>query len=170
MPNVAVPAPPDALFKLKFHQLAIYHHNPEAAVRFWMDAGYTEWVQDDCLLLGKEYDVSITMREREFFNYDILPLELCYMQYSTGQFSTQDDRSGNPPFLAHMAAYVENLEEQMMRIKATLNLHPYRIYDSVEHQNPYLVKRGITFHKAIYDTTHWLGYDVKLTQKVFASV
>jgi len=167
MPNIAVPAPPESLFKLKFHQVAIYHHDPQSAVEFWEAAGFHNWVQDECELTGTEYNEPLEMREREYFNYDILPLELCYFQYSTGQFSREDGRNGDPPFLAHMAAYVDNLEEQTHRLAKELNLHPYRLYDSVAHQNPYLTERGITFHKAIYDTTTWLGFDVKLTQKVF---
>lgn len=167
MPNIAVPAPPDALFKLKFHQVAIYSADPEAAVEFWEAAGFHNWTEDECILRGTEHGRPLLMKEREFFNYDIMPLELCYMQYSTGYFRRGDRRSGDKPFIGHMATYVEDLEAEINRINESLDIRPYRVYDSVEHQNPYLVEKKQKFHKCIYNTMEWLGFDVKLTQRVF---
>ena len=170
MPNLAVLAPPESLFKLKFHQVAIYHSDPESAVEFWEAAGFQDWTRDECVLRGTyENDETFLMKEREYFNYDILPLEFCYFQYSTGVYKEEDGRDGEPPFLALMAAYVDNLEATMTRIGMELGLHPYKVYDSVEHRNPYLTegpKAGMRFHKCLYDTANWLGFDVKLTQRV----
>jgi hypothetical protein len=169
VPNIVVPAPPESLFKLKFHQVAIYHHDPESAVEFWSDAGFISWTKDECLLRGVMEDgIEFEKKEKEWFNYDILPLELCYFQYNTGFYRMPEARDGEPPFLALMAAYVDNLEEEITRIFQHLEIEPIMIYDSVTHENPYLVERGITFHKCLYDTTSWLGFDVKLTQKVYS--
>lgn len=167
MPNVAIPAPPESIFKIKFHQVAIYAADPEGCMEFWEAAGFQNWTTDECVLRGIENGKHFLMKEREYFNYDILPLEFCYFQYSRGVYREDEGSDGEPPFLALMAAYVEDLEAQMQRIYDTIGLFPYRVYDSVEHQNPYLVEKQQLFHKCLYDTRSWLGFDVKLTQRVF---
>jgi len=169
MPNIAVPAPPDAIFRVKFHQVSIYHANPEEAVDFWKAAGFTEWTSDECVLRGFEYGRPFLEVESEWFNYDILPLEFCLFHYRRGAYKIDEGMDGEPPFLALMAAYVDSLEQKMAEIAEDLDLYPFKVYDSVEHRNPYLTegpKAGMRFHKCLYNTSNWLGFDVKLTQRV----
>jgi hypothetical protein len=89
------------------------------------------------------------------------------MRYSNDQFHIRDPRNGAPPFIGHMAAYVDDLDYKMDEIRSRLDWSPYSVYRSISHTNPYLTQRGITFYKALYDTTSLLGFDVKLTQKVY---
>ena len=166
MPNIAIPAPAEALFNLKFHQVAIYHSKPEMAIDFWIDAGYTNWSEDTALLVGTEFGDPSVKEGHMFFNYDIMPMELEYVHYDTGHRHRRDLRDGFEPFISHMSTYVEDLDAELLRISQESGMDPYHLFVTQDHTNPVVVERKLRFKEAIYNTRSFLGYDVKLIQRV----
>lgn len=168
MPNVAVPGPPDGLWKLKFHQVAIYAHEDVIgdAIEFWVNAGYDNWHEDSADLVGSENGRGLSKAAHMFFNYDILPLEMEYVSYEGLHRNSRDDRSGIPPFLSHFSTYVEDIEAEVLRIQDETGLLPYHRFITQGHDNPVVIEKGVRFKEAIYNTRRWLGYDVKMIQRV----
>jgi hypothetical protein len=165
MPNIAIPTPDGSFFGLKFHQVAIYHKDPELAVEFWSDAGYNDWHADTAVLVGTEFGEESKKTARMYFNYDIMPLELEYVRYGSHSRNSQDLRNGEPPFLSHYSTYVEDVEYEVDRIQFQLSMEPYHRFVTQDHTNPGVV--GVKrFKEAIYPTTRFLGHDVKLIQRV----
>lgn len=165
MQNIAIPTPEGSFWGLKFHQVAIYHHAPEEAIDFWVDAGYTEWHKDEALLVGTEYGETSIKNAQMFFNYDILPLELEYVNYNTRFRHRQDRRTGEPPFISHMSVYVEDIEAELSRIYHVYGDWPYHRFVTNHHTNPNVLGKK-RFMEAIYSTERYLGYDIKLIQRV----
>lgn len=165
MPNVAVPTLPDSFWGLKFHQVAIYHYDPKAAVEMWIDLGYTNWHEDTALLKGSEWGEESSKHGHMFFNYDILPLELEYVRYTTSRRHTNDGRSGKPPFLSHLSVYVEDIGYEVARIESEYSWAPYHKFVTQDHTNPN-VRGKKRFMEAIYNLNGLLGYDVKMIQRV----
>lgn len=167
MPNVAVPGPPDGLWKLKFHQVAIYTHESiiEDALEFWNVSGYQDWHHDTATLNGSENGNPSLKDAEMFFNYDILPLELEYVTYHNLYRNHRDDRSGIPPFLSHFSTYVEDIEAEVARIGWETGHRPYHRFVTQDHTNPNVIGKK-RFMEAIYNTRRWLGYDVKMIQRV----
>jgi len=166
MPNIAIPAPEGSIFGLKFHQVAIYHNKPELAVDAWMDMGFDNWSEDTALLVGAEFGDPSVKEGHMFFNYDILPMELEYVHYSTGRRHNRDPRDGSEPFISHMSTYVEDLEHELARIQADVGMEPYHRFTTQDHSNPVVVERKMRFKEAIFNTRSFLGYDIKLIQRV----
>jgi hypothetical protein len=166
VPNIAIPAPPDGLWDLKFHQVAIYHNDPETAVMEWSDMGYDQWTSDVATLVGMEWGDPSQKEGQMWFNYDILPMEFEYVKYSTEFRHTLDQRDGHPPFISHMSTYVEDLDAQVQKVEDALGITPYHRFVTRNHQNPYVVEKEVRFKEAIYDTRLLLGFDVKMIQRV----
>lgn len=168
MPNIAIPGPASGIWNLKFHQVAIYHADPESAVLEWSDLGYDKWTSDTATLVGTEWGDPSQKEGEMWFNYDILPMELEYVKYNTPFRHTLDDRDGHPPFISHMSTYVEDLDEKLEEIEQTIGIRPYHEFQTHDHTNPTVVERKLRFKEAIYDTRRLLGYDVKMIQRVTA--
>lgn len=162
--NKAIAAPAEALFDLKFHQVAIYCLDIDAAVARWIRMGYKNWSHDHALLDGIDRGDVILKRARMAFNYDILPLELEYVSYM-GPRNLRDQRDGSEPFLSHLSTMVEDVDETAARLLADFGLAPYHQFVTRNHSNPH-VKGKKRFKEAIYDTTPMLGFDIKLIQRV----
>lgn len=165
MPNIAIPTPPDAFFGLKFHQVAIYHEDPYEAVELWKDAGFTEWHCDTASLIGTEYGDPSFKTAEMWFNYDIMPLELEYVTYSTGQRNSRDPRDGHPPFISHLSTYVEDVDVEVDRFTNEFGHLPYHRFTTSDHSNPNVIGKK-RFREAIFNTTAMLGYDIKMIQRV----
>ena len=167
MPNVAVPGPPEGLWGLlKFHQVAVYHIRPDTAVHEWAGMGYSNWVSDVATLIGTEWGHRSEKVGEMWFNYDILPMELEYVHYSTTTRHSGDGRTGHIPFISHMSTYVEDVDDTVKRISEEHDVEPYHKFQTSGHLNPSVKERGLTFREAIYDTRHLLGFDIKLIQRI----
>jgi hypothetical protein len=165
VPNLAIPTPDGAFWGLKFHQVAIYHADPDDAIQFWVDAGYDNWHEDQATLVGTEHGESSQKDAQMFFNYDVMPLELEYVHYSTEYRNSRDMRDGHPPFISHLSTYVEDLDDEVQRIREEFAQDPYHRFLTYNHENPNVV--GVKrFREAIFDTSNLLGYDIKLIQRV----
>lgn len=172
MPNIAIPTPPGSWFGLKFHQVAIYVAEMTTATGWWEDRGYTAWVWDTATLRGVEKDdsgeyVHSTKVGHMAFNYDILPCELEYVRYETPTRNPTDDRDGSEPFISHMSTYVSDIKDEISRLYVNHDVQPYHRFYTSEHHNKGLPE-GTYFEEAIYDTRRFLGFDLKLIQKVTA--
>lgn len=170
MPNVPIDAPKEAVFDLKFHQIAIYHHDPEMAMEEWCEMGFNNWTGDRAELVGTEWSMPSSKVGTMWFNYDIAPLELEYVKYNREYRHSADDRDGHPPFLSHMSTYCEDVYSVAYRLWSQYRLVPYHRFVTKNHLNPYVLEKGIRFMEAIYDTRNLLGYDVKLIQRVGAGI
>lgn len=166
MPNIPVLAPVGALFSLKFHQVAIYHANPESAIAFWEKAGYTDWHRDTATLTGSEHGRASKKIGRMFFNYDILPCELEYVHYDSPTRHAHDPRDGCVPFISHCSAYVSDINAEVRRVGKILGIEPYHRFITGQHHNPVVIGKNIRFREAIFGTGVLLGFDIKLIQKV----
>lgn len=167
MPNVAIPGPPEGLWNLKFHQVAIYAHKEvvDSALEFWSQSGYKNWHTDRAQLVGAEHGIPLIKNAEMHFNYDILPLELEYVSYTGLARNSRDDRSGIPPFLSHFSTYVENIAAEVARVEQETGLRPYHRFVTNGHTNPN-VQGSKRFMEAIYNTRRFLGFDVKMIQRV----
>lgn len=162
--NVPHMAPAESIFKLKFHQVAIYCWNPLLQVQWWEDNGFGDWHFDQALLVGQDRGVQVSKKATMAFNYDIMPLELEYVSYH-GPRNSVDERSGSVPFLSHLSTIVEDVDDEMGRIEKETGLRPYHQFVTEGHTNP-KVKFKKRFKEAIYDTRFVLGFDIKLIQRV----
>lgn len=162
--NKAVLAPAEALFNLKFHQVAIYALDIDDAIARWGRMGYTNWSRDNAILDGIDRGERVIKRARMAFNYDILPLELEYVSYM-GPRNTRDSRDGSSPFLSHLSTMVEDVDEVAARLLNDHGLAPYHQFVTRDHTNPH-VQGKKRFKEAIYDTSQMLGFDIKLIQRI----
>lgn len=162
--NKAVAAPAEALFDLKFHQVAIYTNDVYASVMRWVDMGFENWSFDHATLVGADRGRMDSKDAFMAFNYDILPLELEYVSYN-GPRNSVDQRDGREPFLSHLSTMVEELGPVMDRLNRDFNIAPYHMFTTKGHTNPHCAGKK-RFREAIYDTTPLLGFDIKLIQRV----
>lgn len=162
--NKAIAAPAEALFDLKFHQVAIYMLDMDAAISRWGRLGYPNWSRDNAVLDGIDRGVRVKKRARMAFNYDIMPLELEYVSYM-GPRNQRDLRDGSQPFLSHLSTMVEDVDEVAARLLDEHGLSPYHQFVTRDHTNPH-VQGKKRFKEAIYDTSMLLGFDIKLIQRV----
>jgi hypothetical protein len=165
--NVAVPGPPDGIFDLKFHQVAMYHPDSERAVSLWEDFGYYNWLPDHTLLRGTLHGNPIEVYENLFFNYELWPHEMEYIQYDPGRILPGDERDPSKPWISHWATYVDDLDAKLAEVEDEMGLKPYFIYVTVTHENPALNASGERFYECLIDTQDLLGHDLKLIQRVY---
>jgi len=162
--NKAIPGPAEAIFGLKFHQVAIYTLDPMAAVAAWQRMGYTEWSRDTALLIGQDRGHLVSKRAIMMFNYDIIPMEFEYVSYM-GPRNRADSRDGSVPFISHLSTMVEDVDETAATLLADHGLAPYHQFVTRDHTNPHVLGKK-RFKEAIYDTAGLLGFDIKLIQRV----
>lgn len=166
--NPSIPGPPDGLFDLKFHQLSVYHADPEKAIHFWKERGYDKWLYDFTRLVGTECDEPIDKHEEVWFNYDLFNHEFEYIRYDNGQLSRlyPHENGQHGPFMSHWATFVDDLDSKMEEIQSEFGLKPYCLVRTFEHKSPVLNASRKRFYQCLYDTRRLLGHDVKLMQRV----
>lgn len=169
-----IPSNVNGLFDFQFHQVAIFcPKGVEAAVDHWWKLGYTNWIEDNAELKGilhmttparDQYDVAVLTTARMLFNYDIMPMELEFLEYS-GPSRWSEIPSDADPFISHMSVYVDDVIADTSRLTTLLGYPPFHRFITQNHSNPG-VRHKKRFIESIFDTRHLLGYDTKLIQKV----
>jgi len=162
--NVPHQAPVESLLDLKFHQVAIYHHNPEQAILWWSNLGFGNWHRDHAILQGLEDGLESQKSATMVFNYDIMPLELEYVSYH-GPRNQHDPRDGSQPFISHLSTIVDDVDQKAYELTITLGRAPYHRFVTGKHTNPNVVGKK-RFREAIFDTASLFGFDIKLIQRV----
>lgn len=160
-----IPSPVNGLFGYQFHQVAIFCPNGvNAAVDHWRDLGYIGWIEDNAELKGILGKVEVLTTARMLFNYDIMPMELEFLEYH-GPSRWQTIPRWQQPFISHMSVYVDDVMEDTKRLTALLGQPPFHRFITQNHSNPG-VRGKKRFIESIFDTRGILGYDTKLIQKV----
>lgn len=164
--NVPVTGPAEALFDLKFHQVAIYISPTlmDFALSQWALMGYTNWHHDTALLKGHDDGIEVVKSARMAFNYDILPMEFEYVTYH-GARNRHDSRDGGQPFISHLSTMVEDVDAMCRLMAEEYAMVPYHTFTTSEHTNPN-VKFRKRFKEAIFNTNALFGYDIKLIQRI----
>lgn len=162
--NLPVPGPDDAVFGLKFHQVAIYCADMQRAILEWTVMGYSRWHYDEAVLVGLDRGELSRKQARMAFNYDIMPLELEYVSYM-GPRNSQDSRDGSSPFISHLSTMVEDVDEKCAQLMMDFGIAPYHQFVTEQHSNPNVAGKK-RFKEAIFDTAAMLGFDIKLIQRV----
>lgn len=161
-------AEPISMFGHDFHQLAIYHPEPNAAIRFLSGIGFNDWHRDSAKLKGLLVTGG-SMRQTEIsaemvFNYQILNgRELEFVSY----LNHPHPRYGREvaPFISHLSAYVEDVQKSAEDIESEFGMIPFHRFDTGNHTNPRVAGKKF-FREAIYQTRQKLGFDLKLIEKV----
>lgn len=172
-----MPAPipvnvPGALFDYQFHQVAIFcPRGADAAVAHWEELGYDNWIEDNAELKGLlmnhhtgGYEETVT-KARMLFNYDIMPMELEFLEYYGPSRWQVEQNMGVDPFISHMSVYVDDVIAETQRLVGLLGKKPFHRFITQNHSNPGVVGKK-RFIESIFDTRDFLGYDTKLIQKV----
>ena len=165
--NVAVPGPPDGIFGLKFHQVAIHHPHLYDVVEFWKDAGYRNWTEDNALMKGTECGEQVVRPGSLRFNYEIFPHELEYLRFSDERYFIDDDRDVYEPFISHWSVHVDDLDTKLAEVKDEIGIDPFFKYHTIKHTNPGLVASGQLFYECFLDTRMILGHHLKMIQRVY---
>lgn len=161
-----IPSSVNGLFGFQFHQVAIFcPAGVMHAVRLWRSLGYQNWIRDDAVLKGKldslgDVNTSATM----MFNYDIMPMELEFLHYD-GPSRWRHIEKDAAPFISHMSTYTEDVARDTHRLTSYLGKPPFHRFITQQHSNPGVAGKK-RFIESIFDTHGWLGYDLKLIQKV----
>jgi len=149
----------------QFHQVAIFTDSVEKSMKPYQNMGYDKWIIDTAdlegILLGQEVVTKATMA----FNYDIMPMELEFLQYEGPNRHSNAGRTGEIPFITHMSTYVDDVKESSQKIFDQLGLLPYHRFITNNNTNP-AVKGKKRFIECIYDLRDQIGYDLKLIEKV----
>ena len=167
----------NALLPYQFHQVAIFcpRGTPlSAATAPYEDLGYDNWIEDRAVLVGAfrmpnsseapENWVNSKVEAHMLFNYDSMPMELEFLKYYSGVHRHRDRVNELSPFISHMSTYVDDVVEEIGRMRPLFGL-PYHRFVTTEHTNPNVVGKK-RFIEAIFNTREVLGYDLKLIQKV----
>lgn len=158
---------PESIFGYQMHQVAIFTDHAQAAVDKWKSFGHTEWAEDKAVLVGKLDGIEGTIftYAHMWFNYDIMPMELEFLEYTGHNRHAAEGRDGAQPFISHMSTYVDNVFIEAMKMQIHFNMLPYHRFVTTNHQNPHVLGKK-RFIECIYDTRELLGYDIKLINKV----
>jgi hypothetical protein len=158
-----IPSPVQGVFGFQFHQVAIFcPSGVGAAVKHWYDLGYTNWITDRAELKGKLRGVDVLTSATMMFNYDIMPMELEFLEYHGP--SRHEGRLGEP-FISHMSVYSDDVFRDTALLTQLLGQKPFHRFITQGHSNPG-VQGKKRFIESIFDTQGILGYDTKLIQKV----
>ncbi len=152
-------------FGYQFHQVAMFcPRGVNDAVAHWRRLGYQNWIEDRAELKGKLNGKSVTTSARMLFNYDIMPMELEFLEYH-GPSRWVAVHEDSDPFISHTSVYVEDVATETIRLGVILGRRPYHRFITQAHTNPGVAGKK-RFIESIFDTKHLLGYDTKLIQKV----
>lgn len=159
-----IPSPVQGLFGYQFHQVAIFcPEGVDDAVEHWRSLGYTNWIEDSARLKGLLYGLPVETEARMLFNYDIMPMELEFLDYSG---PSRHEGATGAPYISHMSVYVNDVHLETTRLTAALgDRPPFHRFITQNHTNPGVAGKK-RFIESIFDTTGLLGYDTKLIQKV----
>lgn len=157
-------------FGFEFHQVAMFTQDIDGAVETYSSLGFTEWTWDHATLKGIRYIngiwQSVTTLATMAFNYEIMPMELEFLEYDGQSAHRHQERSqfSAVPFISHMSVHVESVQETIVRL-AQEALSPYHIFVTQDHDNPYIVGKK-RFVECIFDTRADLGYDIKCIERI----
>ena len=158
-----IPTMVPSLLPYQFHQVAIFTHDANSAVEQYKQLGYTDWIEDNAELKGVLYGEPVVTKAKMLFNYDIMPMELEFLEY-TGP-SRHSDRSYDYPFISHMSTYVDDVVSVTEKFAAVLGKNPFHRFITQNHSNENVIGKK-RFIESIFDTRDLFGYDFKLIQKV----
>lgn len=181
MPAAIPSAVPDALFGYQMHQVAIFcPGSANGPVAFWTDAGFTNWIEDNAVLVGEltrpaQYPIPamklpgsqagrVHTQARMLFNYDIMPMELEFLEYH-GPSRWDAVGSHEDPFISHVSTYVDDVIWETKRVMGLTGEPPFHRFITTDHTNPGVVGKK-RFIESIFDLRSIMGFDLKLIQKV----
>lgn len=161
-----IPTNVSGFFDFQFHQVAMFcPYSTEAAVQHWESLGYDDWIQDEALLVGSLYGKRVTTEATMRFNYDIMPMELEFLEYHGPSRWSDTVRYTLDPFISHMSVYTDDVIRDTAKLTELLRQPPFHRFITQEHSNPGVAGKK-RFIESIFDTHGLLGYDTKLIQKV----
>jgi hypothetical protein len=158
-------------FGFKFHQVAIFTNMIEEAVLRFTDLGFEDWTWDQAILKGARLINNqwqpVQTAARMAFNYDVMPMELEFLEYDGLSEHRHKERSQLTviPFISHMSVHVEDVVRTIMRLRWEYALTPYHVFVTEQHTNPAIVGRQ-RFVECIFDTRADLGFDIKCIQRL----
>jgi hypothetical protein len=154
-------------FAYKFHQVAFMCPSLDAldlACAHYKIMGYDNWSFDTAVLVGTLRGEPIETVATMAFNYEALPMELEFLHYEGPSRHQDRARRARFPFISHMSVHVESIEEEVAKLSPKLG-DPYHLFETRDHTNPAV--RGIKrFREAIFDTQQFMGYDLKLIERI----
>lgn len=163
----------------QFHQVAMFlppYVHMDEAMQSYRQMGFKNWMVDDATLRGHYRDPrSIKYSPESWqasevqaymaFNYDAMPMELEFLKYHSGLHRHRGREFEKTPFISHMSTYVDDVIEGIERMRDSGFGMPFHRFVTQDHTNPHVVGKK-RFIEAIFATTHLVGYDLKLIQKV----
>jgi hypothetical protein len=158
-------------FNFQFHQVAMFTTDIDGAVGALSDLGFDNWSWDEAVLRGQRLLNNqwqdVVTKARMAFNYDIMPLELEFLEYDSKSEHRHRDRMRLEavPFISHMSVHVKSVVQTMRRMRSGWDLIPYHLFITEQHTNP-AVKDKKRFVECIYDTRANLGYDIKCIERL----
>lgn len=158
-------------FGAKFHQVAIYTTDVGDSVQPYFEMGYDNWKTDTAVLVGYRRAahslvwVPETCQADMAFNYDIMPLELEFLQYHGPSRHHERSLLDHIPFISHMSVHVDSVREIIEKFKEDYGTIPIHVFVTQDHTNP-AVKDKKRFIECIFDTRAWFGYDIKCIERV----
>lgn len=153
------------MFDYQFHQVAIFTDHAEEAVKNYKALGFDNWIHDEADLIGYFNGAFVTTKAKMWFNYDIYPGELEFLEYVGPNRHAAEGRDGSQPFISHMSTYVDSVFEASKKIWDEFGMLPYHQFITANNTNPAVAGKK-RFIECIYDFRELLGYDIKLIQKV----
>lgn len=163
--NDSVKNNPASVLDFQFHQVAIFTANIAKSMSPYQNMGYNNWIIDTADLEGILYEEEVTTQATMAFNYDIMPMELEFLQYEGPNRHSNAGRNGAIPFITHMSTYVDDVKESAEKIFGELGMLPYHRFITNNNTNP-AVRGKKRFIECIYDLRDTIGYDLKLIEKV----
>lgn len=157
---------------MKFDQIAIATPEPETAIQIFQDLGLLnpddEWVQDVATGTARVWDSEPEELRGELkFNYDLADIkEFELLTYGDG--NDWLSRSGvTLPTVSHLGVHVSHEEAaEVIGRAAYLGLSIAQQVATHSHENAYLIERERTYVYTIIHTRTWLGFDVKLIERI----
>lgn len=161
----AIPTNVPSFFGYQFHQVAIFTDHAEEAVEEYQAMGYTEWVNDTADLIGYFHGQFVVTKATMWFNYDIFPGELEFLEYEGPNRHADEGRTGEKPFISHMSTYSDSVFRDSVDFWKKFGKLPYHQFITANNSNPAVAGKK-RFIECIYDFRDLLGFDIKLIQKV----
>lgn len=156
---------PFASLKYQWHQVAIFTADINRSVFQYRRLGFQNWIEDRAELKGFLWGAPVVTQAHMMFGYGVMPMELEFLSYRGPNRHLSEGRTGAPPFISHMSAYVDDVKQTCMDLLHDSGKTPYHRFITQNHTNPNVVGKK-RFIEAIYDTREDLGYDLKFIQKV----
>lgn len=163
--NHNVLANPLQILDYQFHQVAIFTNDVYKSMAPYIGMGYDRWILDTADLEGVLFGEEIVTKATMAFNYDIMPMELEFLQYEGPNRHADAGRDGVVPFITHMSTYVDDVKETSHAMYHELGRLPYHRFITNNNTNP-AVRGKKRFIECIYDFRDELGYDLKMIEKV----